>query len=402
MKPVITLFALPFVVLTLGLALFFISMLMLKLTSVLVSGFDIDGFWPLVKATIIVWLVNVAFSAMFDPDRSSKSRRSSKRPGRPKLYGRTRAHRSEPTCMRLDAAITAYLLALEGASRSPETIQNAATYLAAFARAAFDEGDPDVASVEPAHVESWVAEMRSRGLQSSSIATAVSSLSAFLRWCENQGHLRASPMRRVLRPSAASSVETTTPTRRDQLELLLRIARDGWDSEIAGADDRRDQARRTEDFLICALMGLAGLRVSEVCALDSGDVSEREVLVRQARATGGGACRRIRRSGRPSSTTAPRASTSSACPALRPPHHPERAGGADRAARALRGPRARDPPRPAPLVRDGRRPRSAGRRRAARPARPSLGEHDEPLPPLARRRAARGAREARARRLGRG
>ena len=49
-------------------------MLMLKLTSVLVSGFEIDGFWPLVKATIIVWLVNVAFSAIFDPDRSSKSR----------------------------------------------------------------------------------------------------------------------------------------------------------------------------------------------------------------------------------------------------------------------------------------------------------------------------------------
>ena len=183
--------------------------------------------------------------------------------------------------MRLDAATTAYLLALEGASRSPETIQNAATYLAAFARAAFDEDDPDVATVEPAHVESWVAEMRSRGLQSSSIATAVSSLSAFLRWCENQGHLRASPMRRVLRPSAASSVDDDYAYLDDeQLELLLRVARDGWDSEIAGADDRRDEARRTEDFLICALMGLAGLRVSEVCALDSGDVSEREVLVR--------------------------------------------------------------------------------------------------------------------------
>ena len=81
-KPVITLFALPFVVLTLGLALFFISMLMLKLTSALVSGFDIDGFWPLVKATIIVWLVNVAFSAIFDPDRSSKPRAKQPRAAR--------------------------------------------------------------------------------------------------------------------------------------------------------------------------------------------------------------------------------------------------------------------------------------------------------------------------------
>jgi putative membrane protein len=67
-KPVVKLLALPFVIVTLGIALFFISMLMLWLASVLVSGFTIDGFWPLVKATIIVWLVNLVFSAIFDTD----------------------------------------------------------------------------------------------------------------------------------------------------------------------------------------------------------------------------------------------------------------------------------------------------------------------------------------------
>jgi integrase/recombinase XerD len=183
--------------------------------------------------------------------------------------------------MQLDAATAAYLRALEGANRSPETIQNAATYLAGFARAAFDDDDPEVVAVEPSHVEAWVAEMRARGLRSSSINTAISSLSAFLRWCENQGHLARSPMRRVLRPSTASSVDDDYAyLDDDQLELLLRVARDGWDSEVAGAEDRRDQARRDEDLLLCALMGLAGLRVSEVCALDAGDVSERHVLIR--------------------------------------------------------------------------------------------------------------------------
>jgi putative membrane protein len=78
-KPVITLFALPFVLLTLGVALFFISMLMLKLTSWLVSGFAIDGFWPLVKATIIVWAVNVALEAVFDLDGAGKSRSKQKK-----------------------------------------------------------------------------------------------------------------------------------------------------------------------------------------------------------------------------------------------------------------------------------------------------------------------------------
>jgi putative membrane protein len=74
-KPVIKLLALPLVLLTLGIALFFISMFMLWLTSAIVSGFDIDGFWPLVEATIIVWVVNMIFEALFDPkDTRSESR----------------------------------------------------------------------------------------------------------------------------------------------------------------------------------------------------------------------------------------------------------------------------------------------------------------------------------------
>jgi putative membrane protein len=67
-KPVLRVLAFPLVLLTLGIALFFISMLMLWLTSAVVSGFSIDGFWPLVKATIIVWLVNLVFAAFFDLD----------------------------------------------------------------------------------------------------------------------------------------------------------------------------------------------------------------------------------------------------------------------------------------------------------------------------------------------
>ena len=73
-KPVLKVLAFPLVILTLGIALFFISMLMLWITSALVSGFRIDGFWPLVKATIIVWIVNVIVEAIFDPDRGSDDR----------------------------------------------------------------------------------------------------------------------------------------------------------------------------------------------------------------------------------------------------------------------------------------------------------------------------------------
>jgi putative membrane protein len=67
-KPVVTLLSLPLIVLTLGIALFFVNLLMLALTAWLVSGFDIDGFWPAVGGTIVVWIVNAVLRAVFDVD----------------------------------------------------------------------------------------------------------------------------------------------------------------------------------------------------------------------------------------------------------------------------------------------------------------------------------------------
>jgi putative membrane protein len=59
LKPILRLVTLPVAFITLGLAWFGISMLMLWLTSVIVSGFDISGFWTYVWATVVVWAVNV-------------------------------------------------------------------------------------------------------------------------------------------------------------------------------------------------------------------------------------------------------------------------------------------------------------------------------------------------------
>jgi putative membrane protein len=59
LKPILRLVTLPIAVVTLGLAWFGISMLMLWLTSVIVSGFDIHGFWTYVWATLTIWGVNV-------------------------------------------------------------------------------------------------------------------------------------------------------------------------------------------------------------------------------------------------------------------------------------------------------------------------------------------------------
>ena len=60
LKPLLRFITLPLAILTLGIAWFFVSLLMLAITDWLVGGFHIDGFWTLVGATLIVWLVNMA------------------------------------------------------------------------------------------------------------------------------------------------------------------------------------------------------------------------------------------------------------------------------------------------------------------------------------------------------
>jgi putative membrane protein len=60
LKPLLRFVTFPLAILTLGIAWFWVSMLMLDITDAIVSGFRIHGFWTLVAATLIVWLVNLA------------------------------------------------------------------------------------------------------------------------------------------------------------------------------------------------------------------------------------------------------------------------------------------------------------------------------------------------------
>lgn len=59
LKPFLRLITFPLAILTLGVAWFLVSMLMLVITRDIVSGFRLHGFGTLVAATLIVWVVNM-------------------------------------------------------------------------------------------------------------------------------------------------------------------------------------------------------------------------------------------------------------------------------------------------------------------------------------------------------
>jgi putative membrane protein len=73
-KPVVAILSIPLIILTLGVAYFFVNVLMLLVTDWIVGDFEIDGFWTLVGATIIVWLVNLVIAAFLHDVARSRAR----------------------------------------------------------------------------------------------------------------------------------------------------------------------------------------------------------------------------------------------------------------------------------------------------------------------------------------
>jgi putative membrane protein len=78
LKPLLLLFSLPFIVLTLGFGVVLINALLFLLVGQLVTGFRVDGFWHAVGGAVIVSLTNLFVSMLIG-----------RRPGRPRAGGRT-------------------------------------------------------------------------------------------------------------------------------------------------------------------------------------------------------------------------------------------------------------------------------------------------------------------------
>jgi putative membrane protein len=75
-RPIVTILAIPLIILTLGIAYFFVNLLMLLLTAGLVAGFSVDGFWTAVGATIVIWIVNSVLGGLTGSIESRPARSS--------------------------------------------------------------------------------------------------------------------------------------------------------------------------------------------------------------------------------------------------------------------------------------------------------------------------------------
>jgi putative membrane protein len=74
-KPVVAILSIPLIIVTLGVAYFFVNVLMLLVTDWVVPDFEAGGFWTVVGATIVIWLVNLVIAALLEDVGRARERR---------------------------------------------------------------------------------------------------------------------------------------------------------------------------------------------------------------------------------------------------------------------------------------------------------------------------------------
>ena len=67
LRPILLLFSLPFIVLTMGLGVLVINAFLFLFVGRIVEGFRVDGFWPAVWGSLVLSLTNMVMSGVLRP-----------------------------------------------------------------------------------------------------------------------------------------------------------------------------------------------------------------------------------------------------------------------------------------------------------------------------------------------
>ena len=125
---------------------------------------------------------------------------------------------------------------------------------------------PDLLQASRQIVALYKEQLRARGMTPATVARKLSALSSFYGYAVIEGAIAASPLAHLKRPTVSENSQTLGPDR-EELGRLLEAAREVSPNAYA---------------LLC-LLGLVGLRVSEVTAAEVSDLNYEQGKVRKHR-----------------------------------------------------------------------------------------------------------------------
>src|SRR6516164_6253492 len=140
--------------------------------------------------------------------------------------------------------------------RSPATRKAYVSDVGAFAEWMARGGVTGPEGVDRLHLRRYLASLGTRRLARATVARKAAALRAYFSWLFGQGRIGSDPARSLRAPSGGGRLPRVLSG--GEVSSLL-------DVPAATALDRRDTA-------VLELLYAAGLRVSELCGLDRGDV----------------------------------------------------------------------------------------------------------------------------------
>lgn len=159
----------------------------------------------------------------------------------------------------MDSGIEEYLVWLE-ASRNLGTasIEAYRKDLEGFADFLQTEGIGGLSAIDVRFVRAWLHHLHGCGFSKTSVARKLSSLRGYLNWLCRKGVLQSNPAALVPTPKRG----TRLPRHLHENEILPLV------DELAALDDPSGR----QDAALCILLYSTGMRVSELCSLETGDI----------------------------------------------------------------------------------------------------------------------------------
>jgi integrase/recombinase XerC len=134
------------------------------------------------------------------------------------------------------------------------------------------EGEPG--NVTLADLRTWLANLHAGGADRATLQRRSAAARTFFAWARRTDRIIADPAQSLRSPRVDRRLPPTIEA--DQARSLL----EGLAARVAEVSEPRDLAARRRDLAIVEVLYASGIRVSELCGLDLGDIDAQRGLLR--------------------------------------------------------------------------------------------------------------------------